>query len=615
MDGKETRTTVLPTQPDPNVPQNHDKIQHPNHPRPSSKKKHSKSEIMKAIKRRRKYPDNKLNNSKQQKHTSKHEKRVDRRRKASKLRSRKRNSKRKKTTRGHSNNVRDPSIKVRKTSKSTGDILNKKRKLTGTLSTLKTPYMSRRTGDMLNKKRKVIGTLYKVKSSDLQVNFNLKNKRKNNSTFSTVKKSSSRNLSNPVGGTTSTETKSIGTTEIPQELSTFAVVRIPKRMSAATTRQKYETTNNRENRNNGGRPILDDKKDHVNLAFSVSNDSTKRGPRMTSRQSMFTAPDNVVTPNTPQAQTPLETLSPQATAPDNVVTPNTPQAQTPLETLSSQATSPNTTPGVLNEHHAKQSTLIKLVPDTEMYKTQPASLVFLNNRYTQKMTKAALKPKSSAKLTEDNTQFTFPAVSITIASHVLSKLSKNLQSGTGKTTSMFNQRNIETDITTDISFSVLSHTQTTAREQTVPVLRQSSETQRFYLQVRNTDLREYKGIRNTDIAQPIHKWIPDTNNQRTHEVNKSWSVKVNPPQDDWTASDNRASAVGIGSIGIIVIVAIISGVVCLDAATLYKDAKRIRKKIYRIFRPLDKRHCKHSSVSKAPPKWANFVMTREASDA
>lgn len=89
------------------------------------------------------------------------------------------------------------------------------------------------------------------------------------------------------------------------------------------------------------------------------------------------------------------------------------------------------------------------------------------------------------------------------------------------------------------------------------------------------------------------------------------SGKSRSPQEDWTISDNRASAVGIGSIGIVVIVAIIGGVICLDAATLYRDAKRIRKKIYRIFKPL-KSDNKNTQVSKKLPKWAHFVTTRDA---
>lgn len=89
------------------------------------------------------------------------------------------------------------------------------------------------------------------------------------------------------------------------------------------------------------------------------------------------------------------------------------------------------------------------------------------------------------------------------------------------------------------------------------------------------------------------------------------SVKSRAPQEDWTISDNRASAVGIGSIGVVVIVAIIGGVICLDAATLYRDAKRIRKKIYRIFKPL-KSNNKDTQVSKKLPKWAHFVTTRDA---
>lgn len=87
------------------------------------------------------------------------------------------------------------------------------------------------------------------------------------------------------------------------------------------------------------------------------------------------------------------------------------------------------------------------------------------------------------------------------------------------------------------------------------------------------------------------------------------SVKIKAPQEDWTISDNRASAVGIGSIGIVVIVAIIGGVICLDAATLYRDAKRIRKKIYRIFKPL-KSNNRDKQISKKLPKWAHFVTTR-----
>lgn len=89
------------------------------------------------------------------------------------------------------------------------------------------------------------------------------------------------------------------------------------------------------------------------------------------------------------------------------------------------------------------------------------------------------------------------------------------------------------------------------------------------------------------------------------------SVKSRAPQEDWTISDNRASAVGIGSIGVVVIVAIIGGVICLDAATLYRDAKRIRKKIYRIFKPL-KSNNKDTQVAKKLPKWAHFVTTRDA---
>ena len=88
------------------------------------------------------------------------------------------------------------------------------------------------------------------------------------------------------------------------------------------------------------------------------------------------------------------------------------------------------------------------------------------------------------------------------------------------------------------------------------------------------------------------------------------SVKVKFPKGDWTVSDNRASAVGIGSLGIVVIIAIIGGVICLDATTLYRDAKRIRKKFYRIFRPM-KVNNKGTNASRKMPKWAHFVTTRE----
>lgn len=88
------------------------------------------------------------------------------------------------------------------------------------------------------------------------------------------------------------------------------------------------------------------------------------------------------------------------------------------------------------------------------------------------------------------------------------------------------------------------------------------------------------------------------------------SVKVKFLKRDWTVSDNRASAVGIGSLGIVVIIAIIGGVICLDATTLFRDAKRIRKKFYRIFRPM-KVNNKSANASRKVPKWAHFVTTRE----
>nr|XP_022335246.1 uncharacterized protein LOC111131821 [Crassostrea virginica] len=88
------------------------------------------------------------------------------------------------------------------------------------------------------------------------------------------------------------------------------------------------------------------------------------------------------------------------------------------------------------------------------------------------------------------------------------------------------------------------------------------------------------------------------------------SVKVKFLKREWTVSDNRASAVGIGSLGIVVIIAIIGGVICLDATTLFRDAKRIRKKFYRIFRPM-KVNNKSANASRKVPKWAHFVTTRE----
>lgn len=107
-----------------------------------------------------------------------------------------------------------------------------------------------------------------------------------------------------------------------------------------------------------------------------------------------------------------------------------------------------------------------------------------------------------------------------------------------------------------------------------------------------------------------NKVLNNTNRSLSYHTT-TLSVKVKFPKGDWTVSDNRASAVGIGSLGIVVIIAIIGGVICLDATTLFRDAKRIRKKFYRIFRPM-KVNNKSTNASRKMPKWAHFVTTREA---
>lgn len=540
----------------------------------SSQKKYSSPRGMKAVKTKSKSLNYKLNNSKSRTIKPNLKKLVHRSRNANKNRKKQRNLRRKKKTRIQSNNVtRTGARRTSNTSKS--------------------------RGYMWNMKRKAHATSSKSKNRGIQVKSNSKNRGKTNSTFSaitakpaTIDIPRSHNLLKQVKGTNSTKIKSISTTERPQLLSSFEIIRIPNRELAGRTRKakmkKYEKTK----KNNGRKSVPDYTQKNLKVALNFSEDSTKQTSRKISLHTMFTAAENTVT---------------------SII----PQTHTPEATLSTQPTSPNTTPNVSKPHHARQNRLITQEKATETFKTPITSL---DDRYRQKFVKTTSKPKSYAKPMDANAQSSFTLGSTTIAPDILPKLNeKQLQSVTGKITTVSKQRKIEADITTDISPTVLvlqqRRTQTTIRQGIVPAFRQSTKTQQFSLQARNTKSREYKGAENAEITQPIHNWIPDTKNPRTlhkHEVNRSWSVKVNPPQEDWTSSDNRASAVGIGSIGIIVILAIITGVVCLDAATLYRDAKRIRKKIYRIFRPLNKRQCKDTSVSKNLPKWAHFVTTREA---
>ena len=50
-------------------------------------------------------------------------------------------------------------------------------------------------------------------------------------------------------------------------------------------------------------------------------------------------------------------------------------------------------------------------------------------------------------------------------------------------------------------------------------------------------------------------------------------------QEDWTESDERPSAVGLGSVGVLIIFAILVGIVVLDSATIYRDLRLLKARL------------------------------------
>lgn len=81
----------------------------------------------------------------------------------------------------------------------------------------------------------------------------------------------------------------------------------------------------------------------------------------------------------------------------------------------------------------------------------------------------------------------------------------------------------------------------------------------------------------------------------------------------YTESDRRPSAIGLGSFGALVLVVIATGIVILDSNSLYKDFRRLKRRIYKACSPTYRHRVTVSPMDGDGERWAFAIHGQQAS--